>query len=263
MPDRPAQLSQDGLTVYCPCWTNIPGLLHGITTRAAMPQRGKDDFFNSLERARLAGAIPRVLTVGADQVHEAHVEAICEPLDTRHQVDGLRCREDLQACEFPATDALVTTLPGLLLVIQTADCLPVFMVDAENQVLGLAHCGWRGLRQGLASELARVMISSGAQTESLQVWLGPCISPERYEVGQDLVREFAAAFPGAQVSPNGTHLDLPAVARWQLRQAGLSDENVVGSGECTLGQIDRYHSYRGEAGAAGRMFSFIGLGPFD
>ena len=255
-----AEVRGDGLAVFCPAWAGLAGLTHGATTRAALPQQGKDDFFTTIQRAREARAIPRVLTFGADQVHEAHVEIINEPFDNRKHQPGLRCEPGLEACEFPATDALITTLPGVLIVIQTADCLPIFMIDRVNQIAGLAHCGWRGLRQGLAGKMAREMIAQGTRARDLEAWLGPCIQAPRYEVGTALVEDFRGAFPGAEVSPNDTHLDLPAVARWQLERAGIGEDRIFDSGECTLGQSDRYHSYRGEGGEAGRILSFIGFG---
>lgn len=253
------QITTSGLTVQCPRWADVTGLIHGVTTRAALPGRGKDDFFTAIRRAREAGAMPAVPTIGAEQVHGEHIEAICEPLELRKHPVGFRCEDELDACEFPATDALVTAISGMLIVIQTADCLPVFLVDRENQVAGLAHCGWRGLHQGLAGKTACAMIGQGALVGNLEAWLGPCIQAEQYEVGRELVEDFRSAFPGAPVSPNGTHLDLPAIARWQLEQAGLGPARIFNSGECTRGRMELYHSYRGDGKNAGRILSFIGF----
>jgi YfiH family protein len=258
MPETHAQLEADGLTVTCPRWREIPGLLHGVTTRQALPQPGKNEFFKVIHAARAARAFPFALTIGADQVHGDHLETIVEPFEYRQPPAGLRRDED-HIYEFAATDALVTTLPGVLLVIQTADCLPVFMVDPAARLVGLAHCGWRGLRAGLAGKLASEMVVQGAAPDTLEAWLGPAICTEHYEVGGGLVKDFEGAFPGAACSPDGTHLDLAAVARWQLEQAGVDPARICESGECTLGQMDRYHSYRGEKEKAGRLLSFIGF----
>lgn len=254
-----AQLSTDGLTVHCPPWQAIPGLIHGVTTRQALPEPGKNQFFQAIERARAAGAFPSLLTLGADQVHGENLEVVSEPLESRHQPPGLQCDPEHQIGEFAATDALLTTLPGVLLVIQTADCMPVFLVDPAARMVGLAHCGWRGLRLGLAGKLARAMEAQGAAPAALQAWLGPAICADHYEVGQNLVEEFQGAFPGAPVSPEGTHLDLAAVARWQLVQAGLSPARILDSAQCTLGEPGRYHSWRGAGEQAGRMLSFLGF----
>ena len=260
MPETLAQLDTAGLTVACPAWQRrLPGLIHGVTTRQALPQPGKGEFFQAILRARQAGAIPCALTLGAGQVHGDHLESVIEPINYRHQPPGLRCDNAHEICEFAATDALLTTLPGVLLVIQTADCMPVFMVDPAAQLVGLAHCGWSGMRLGLAGKLAREMVLQGGSLETMEAWLGPAICVEHYEVGRELVDDFQAAFPGAAVSPNGTHLDLAAVARWQLEQAGLAPGRIFESGECTLGQPNRYHSYRGQGAESGRLFSFIGF----
>src|SRR5207247_2608826 len=102
-------------------------LTHGTTTRAALPEAGKADFFDVITRARRAGALPVALTYGGDQVHEDRVAIIREALSQPcEHPTGLKFDPALQAGEFPATDALVTSAAGVLLVIQTADCLPIF-----------------------------------------------------------------------------------------------------------------------------------------
>lgn len=259
MPAPLAQLGPAGLAVTCPAWQRLPGLIHGVTTRRALPQPGKSNLFDAVHAARAADVLPTALTLGADQVHGDRLAAVIEPIELKRRPDGLRCDAAHEICEFAATDALLTTLPGVLLVIQTADCLPVFIADPAARVAGLAHCGWRGLRSGLAGKLAREMTAQSASPAAMEAWLGPAICVEHYEVGPELVRDFQEAFPGAPVSPNGTHLDLAATARWQLERAGLAPGRIHDSGECTLGQPDRYHSYRGEGAQAGRLLSFIGF----
>jgi YfiH family protein len=254
-----AQLTHGGLTVVNPAWRAVPGLKHGITTRAALPDHGKADLFQVVFRARDIGALPLAVTLGGDQVHEDHVVTVTEPLHSSTRPPDFRYDAGLAAGEFPATDALVTTLEGALLVIQTADCLPIFLIDPTTHTLGLAHCGWRGLRVNLTAKVVDAMRIAGAQLSQMQAWLGPCIRAERYEVGAELAQEFRTAFPEAGASPNGTHLDLPAIARWQLQQAGLAPEHVFDSGECTNAQVERYHSYRAQGPDAGRMLSFIGF----
>ncbi len=248
------------LTVSCADWAEVPGLVHGTTTRLALPEPGKLDFFDAVERARGVGAVPEWPAVGADQVHGAHLEVIAE-------LDGLRARgvrrnEGADAYEFPETDALIALAPGVLLVIQTADCLPVLLVDAERRRVGLAHCGWRGLLAGLAEKTARAMIEAGSRPAALRAWLGPCAGAARYEVGCELVDRFRRAFAEidpAVISSEGTHLDLAAIARERLIGAGVEAGNILASGECTLTDRARYHSYRAEGERAGRMLSFIGF----
>ena len=266
------QIIHDGLAVAFPRWLGIPGLTHGVTTRAALPQPGKDDFFVTLARARKVGALPRALSIGADQVHGIHIEVIGgtpQPADTGPP--AFRTDPLLMAFEFAQTDGLIATDHGVLLVVQTADCLPVFVVDWARRIVGLAHCGRQGLREGLAEKIARsVATVAGARTtdagtpdagraRTLEAWLGPCIRAERYEVGRELVEDFRAAFPDVEVSHDGVHLDLAAVARRQLTRAGLPPQNIFDCGQCTLARPDLYHSYRGEGENAGRLLSYIGF----
>jgi YfiH family protein len=262
MPREPIQrqLSTCGSCVTAHRWNTLyPGLVHGVSTRQALPEPEKMDFFEMIRQARGRGVLPAAWTLGGDQTHEDHVALIGGPISEDNRPEGFRWDEELTAGEFPATDALVATFPGVLLAIQTADCLPVFFVAPKSRMVGLAHCGWRGLRAGLAAKTARAMLAEGADPTVLEVWLGPCIRAAAYEVGAELVKEFAGAFPGAAVSHNGTHLDLAAVARHQLAEAGVRPDLIFDSAECTFAQGDRYHSYRRDAAGAGRMVSFIGF----
>lgn len=256
---EPARPDEHERSIGSPAWRRQPGLVHGTTLRSLLPEPGKPTFFETLRRARDRGAFPSVLTFGADQVHGVAIASIRQPLTGADHPQGFQFDPALNAGEFAATDALITSLPGVLLVIQTADCLPVFYHDPVRKVVGLAHCGWRGLHAGLAGAMIPELLRARAELDSLRVWLGPCIGAVRYEVGARLVADFAAAFPGAPVSPNGTHLDLPAVARWQLERAGLPPAAILESAECTAARPDRYHSWRLQAEGAGRMLSFIGL----
>lgn len=247
------------LAVSSSRWSAIPGLIHGITTRSALPLPGKADFFDSIARARAAGALPDLLALGADQVHSDRLVLVDEPIGDNNRLDGFRWDDRLRAGEFPQADALVTTIPGVLLIIQTADCLPVFAIDPASRVAGLAHCGWRGLRAGLAGKLVAHMIAAGASADNIQAWLGPCIHAGNYEVSRELVEDFRAAFPGAPVAADERHLDLPAVARHQLERAGVQTQAIADSGQCTFANPGLYHSYRAHAAQAGRMLSFLGF----
>lgn len=252
-------VDEGGLAVRSARWSGMPNLAHGITTRAGLPDPGKGDFFVSIAKARVAGALPELATFGADQIHSDAVALIREPLAGLISSEGFRWNESLRAGEFPRTDALVTALPGTLLVIQTADCLPVFAIDPQRRIAGLAHCGWRGLRANLTARLIESMAAAGAWIEYIQVWLGPCIHADRYEVSRELVEDFRAAWPGAPVADDGRHLDLPAIANHQLVQAGIDAGAIADSGQCTFACAGRYHSWRAHGPGAGRMLSFLGF----
>ena len=258
MPET-AALSADGTHVYFPPWAERSGLVHGTTTRAALPHPGKDALLTAVPNARAAGAIPVLPTLGADQVHGARIGVLDTALGEWTRPEGFRWDADGQIGEFPATDALVTNQRGVLLAIQTADCLPVFLIDTEAGVIGLAHCGWRGLDAGLAGAMVHSMCGCGAEPARIEAWLGPCIQAGSYEVGSDLIERFGSSFPGACITPDGRHLDLPAIALWQIKQAGVPAGAIQSSQECTLSQTQRYHSFRAEGERSGRLLSFLAL----
>lgn len=249
--------------VHCPAWSSIPGLFHGTTLRQHLPGLGKIHVFDRLQELRRAGLIPSWPTVSGDQTHEDRIMVVRRDrtLDRHGREIGSQRHPELAAVEYDRTDALFTREPGLLLCLRTADCLPVFLLDRKAGAIGLAHCGWRGVRQDLAAKLVQVFVEQGSPAKDLEAWLGPCISAENYEVGPELAREFAEAFPKAPPPPQGCRLDLRATTRWQLQDAGLQDGNLHLSPDCTYGLADRYHSYRRDGQAAGRLLSFIGLHP--
>ena len=259
MPDL--ELARDGLTVRCPAWRAVEGLIHGVTTRKALPQLYSPDFRLALGRARVAGAIPVLPTLGAHQVHGANIGVVTK--SGHESAAGIEFfPNDKQSGRFRETDALICEVPGTLIVVQTADCLPLFVLDEENQRLGLAHCGWRGLLANLAGLTARRMIDRGSRANGLQAWLGPCIRAGQYEVGPNLAAQFQSAFPNIppdQLTPGGTHLDLDLLACRQLEEEGLSPNHIFDTEACTLSHPDLYHSYRGQGERAGRMLSFMGL----
>lgn len=245
--------------VSCPQWAVIPGLFHGTTTRAALPALGKTPVFDRLRDLHQQNLLPRLPTYAGDQVHEDRLMVVAVGGHRTLEGTTVPVSHDagLGATEFARTDALMTGECGRLLCIRTADCEPVFLIDPVRRLAGLAHCGWRGVKAGLAAKLASAFVARGSRPEDLQAWLGPCITASNYEVGTGLVSEFATAFPGAPVSPDGIRLDLFAITRWQLEQVGMPPDRILVSGACTYGDPERYHSYRRDGEQAGRLLSFI------
>ena len=245
--------------VGCPQWAAIPGLFHGTTTRAALPSLGKTPIFDRLRDLQRQELLPKLPTYAGDQVHEDRLVVIGkgEPRTLEGELVPACHDAELGATEFARTDALMTSEYNRLLCIRTADCEPVFLIDPVRRLAGVAHCGWRGVKAGLATRLVSSLVAQGSRPQDLQAWLGPCITAPNYEVGKRLVAEFAEAFPGAPVSPDGTRLDLFAITRWQLQQAGMPDAGILVSGACTYGEPERYHSYRRDGEQAGRLLSFI------
>ena len=205
----------------------------------------------AINRARVAAAMgvepPRLLTL--NQVHSADVLVVDEPFEGR-----------------PRADAMVTATPGLALGVLTADCQPVLFADAEAGVIGAAHAGWRGAKDGVLEATVAAMVSLGARREAIVAVIGPTISQAAYEVGDEFVEAFidedhdnARFFAGG---PNGRAMfDLPAFGLSRLRAAGVG--HAEWTRHCTYRDPERFFSFRRttHAGEAdyGRLISVITL----
>jgi len=160
----------------------------------------------------------------------------------------------------PEADAAFTREPGVLLGIETADCLPVLLADPVRRAAAAAHAGWRGSALGVTLAAARALLADGSRAGDLVAALGPAIGPCCYEVGDELRGHFG---PGEQdlfrPGPNGRpRLDLRELNRRQLLAAGLRPERIASLADCTCCRADLYHSFRRDGSAAGRMISWLG-----
>jgi len=162
-------------------------------------------------------------------------------------------------------DAAVTRLPGLLLVIRTADCLPVLLVEEQKRLIGAVHCGWKGTsRRVLEKVVLGMQERYGADPGAIMVALGPCIGEDCYEVGEDVRRAFAApelpdsAFRPVTGRKDKFLFDLRSANRLQLLELGVKAGNIFSADICTHCDA-RYPSYRRDRDKCGRMLSFIGL----
>lgn len=158
-------------------------------------------------------------------------------------------------------DASFTTQPGIVCVVQTADCLPVLFSDNAGKVVGAAHAGWRGLASGVLENTVQQMRDAGA--ENILAWLGPAIGPGQFEVGQDVFDAFtrldsAAAQAFKQVpAMSGKYLaDIYLLARQRLERRGVTQ--ISGGGFCTVSDSARFYSFRRDR-VTGRMASLIWL----
>ncbi len=167
--------------------------------------------------------------------------------------------------ELPKADASISTTPALGVAIQTADCLPVLFAAPGG--VGGAHAGWRGLAAGvLENTVAALCRSTGCVPQDIQAWMGACIGPAAFEVGEDVLRAFgvtpATADPALFVyRPNEQgqarwRADLVGLARRRLQAAGLS--RISGGSWCTFSEDSRFFSFRRER-VSGRMVAAIRL----
>lgn len=170
--------------------------------------------------------------------------------------------------ERPKADALVTSTPGLLLGIVTADCTPVLLADAEAGVIAAAHAGWRGAVGGVTDQAIAAMLSLGARIDNIAAAVGPCIAQKSYEVDYAFAENLMQDDPANErffiEGPSGKpHFDLEAYVVARLAAAGV--QRIEAMGLDTYALEDRYYSFRrathrGEP-TYGRQLSIIGLPP--
>lgn len=173
-----------------------------------------------------------------------------------NQVHGTNVVE-LPSAGVPEADASVTSVPGQVCVVLTADCLPVLFCDPDNGRVGAAHAGWRGLADGVLEQA----VARFERPASVMAWLGPAIGPDRFEVGPEVREAFIRCHSEASdafvASPqrSGHYLaDIYALARLRLASVGVT--RVFGGGLCTVTDAGRFFSYRRD-GQTGRMASLI------
>ena len=162
----------------------------------------------------------------------------------------------------PEADASLTQTPGSLLAIETADCLPIFIVDPIGGRVAAAHAGWRGTVARVAQAAVRELVAAGSRPRDLLAALGPAIGSCCYEVGDDVEHAFGAL--GAKFLRPGKgrrkHLDIGAANREQLLEAGIELGRIEKLDLCTQCRADLFFSYRRDGAEAGRMISVVGFG---
>ena len=222
-----------------PALAALPGVVHGFERRQPSSSGESREATRARVRAALGGSSRLFLM---RQVHGATVRRA--PWDAP-----------------PAADAAIATEPGDLLGVETADCLPVLLVDPVRRLTAAAHAGWRGTAVGVVVRAVEALVAAGSRRSDLVAALGPGIGPCCYEVGGELRDAFpppAAAFfrPGPRGRP---HLDVRSANVGQLLDAGVAEERIHHVEECTSCRADRYYSYRRDGPGGGRMISFVGF----
>lgn len=227
---------------------SAPGLVHGFGDA----RWGETDF---LAFAAERGMTPVIMR----QLHS----------DTIHRLEAAPGKK-LEG------DALLTNVPGLLLVIRTADCLPVFLYDPSGPAVAAVHCGWRGTEKRILEKAVKAMGEAyGSKPEDMMAALGPCIGAACYEVGVEVKKAFVKAgfpeglfvergkLPEIQI-PNyqGKYLlDLRAANVWLLTQMGFRKAHILNTGPVCTHCEPRLFSYRRHPADPRRMVNFIGLLP--
>jgi polyphenol oxidase len=196
---------------------------------------------------------------------------------------------DVEMAAVLKGDGLMTDEPGVLLGIQTADCIPVLVADRKNRAVAAFHAGWRGtLARIVENGVGRMRLEFGSRPEHLIASIGPAIGACCYAVGEEVREQFESQFiyapelfhevynsdpvktkypmlfltaraPGHSEIGPAMHLDLAQANRRQLLAAGLKKGAIFLTGQCTGCHTDRFFSHRTERGFTGRMMSVIGV----
>jgi YfiH family protein len=277
----------------------LPWLMHGFSTRTGgvsvlhdekvlnLGFTDWDNRENVLENRRRFQSV-----LGASQMHlvplkQFHSDIICvfkTPPAEPCRTDAYRT--DAYRTDANRGDASATNHPGLLLGIQTADCVPILLVDPKKHAVAAVHAGWRGTLARIVQKSAgRMRMEFGSKPQDLLAALGPAIGGCCYQVGTEVASAFATKFadaenyfdelrtgdepnpvqwlnqlpPGHQPPPPCVLLDLRKANRAQLFEAGLREKNIFVSNLCTACHTNQLFSYRKEGAESGRLMSVIGV----
>ena len=213
----------------------VPGLVHGFGLRVPGPRAAARDAARAAFREKGEVFFLR-------QVHGC---AVARPPWT----------------EAPDADASFTDRAGQLLAIETADCLPVLIVDPSNRRVAAAHAGWRGTVAKVVQSAVRALVDAGSDPSKLVAAMGPSIGPCCYEVGEEVEAAFGPT--GARFFTKGRsgrkHLDVAAANLAQLEELGITSARTASLDQCTKCREDLFFSYRRDGANAGRMISVVGF----
>lgn len=216
----------------------------------------------------------------------------CWPLVTLQQIhsDLIHCVERVPE-QTPVGDGLITNVPGLLLAVQTADCLPVIVVDRKRRAVGVFHAGWRGTVKRIVEKgVGEMERHFGSGPRDLVASIGPGIHRCCYQVGEEVRSKFETQFayapqlfrevkesdpvrekypllfltaraPGHSQLPVKLFLDLVEANRRQLVDAGIAPKNIEASTLCTACHPDLLFSFRADKAVTGRLIGAVGVKP--
>ena len=271
----------------------IPWLVHGFSTRVGGSSRvyGGQALNLGFTKQDSRPAVERNRTIFLLEVGAASGKKPW-PLVTLRQIhsDLIHCGAGLPI-EPLVGDGLITRAPGILLGIQTADCLPVVLVDTKQRAVGLFHAGWRGTVKRIVEKgVGEMRRYFGTLPRNITAAVGPGIRACCYDVGPEVRQQFESQFayaedlfreikesdpvrekypllfltaraPGHSELPTKIFLDLVEANRCQLIDAGVPPRNITASTLCTACHPELLFSYRAEKGVTGRMMGVAGIRP--
>ncbi|MCC8027443.1 MAG: peptidoglycan editing factor PgeF [Clostridium sp.] len=244
---------------------------NGFSTRLGGASRGKfatmnfsynrkdepADVLENFTRMAKALNVDRDRMVVSYQTHTVNVRRVTEADEGK----GVIRKRD-----YKDVDGLITDVPGLTLVTFYADCVPLYLVDPVHRAVGLSHSGWRGTVKRMGQVTLEAMEEAfGTKPEDVIAAIGPSICKDCFEVGEEVVKEFEAAFdesrhrelwsPGAR--PGKYQLDLWKANGIILREAGVKPENIHITNICTMCNSDYLFSHRRVGEERGNLAAFL------
>jgi len=241
-----------------PDWPAPPGVRAVCTTRAGGVSAGP---YASLNLGDHVGDVPASVAANRQRLAQA---IGARPVFLR-QVHGTGVAVlDAGMADDTEADAACTGDAGLACTVMVADCLPVLFTDAQGRRVAAAHAGWRGLAAGVLARAAQSFEGDDGRHPELMAWLGPCIGPDAFEVGDEVKAQFEAADADASRcfkpagAPGKWLADLPALARQRLRALGVRQihGNDGSAAWCTVSNPSRFFSYRRER-VGGRLAALV------
>ncbi len=179
------------------------------------------------------------------------------------QVHGCAVVDAVAACAARReADAITSEAGGPAVLVRVADCVPVLLADPRTGSVAAVHAGWRGVVAGVVPRAVEALRAAGARPEDLVAAVGPCISARHFEIGPEVADALAHADLASCVRAPGVHgprhhADLVEAVRAQLVRAGLAEARVDADPPCTFGDADRFHSFRRDGAASGRLAAVV------
>jgi YfiH family protein len=251
----------------------VPGIAHGVSHRVAglgvadgniglgSPRDKADAWEMRKLWARAIGVDAETIVTGG-QIHGTDILRITAADAGKGSRDGRP--------QVAMGDGLMTDAPGVTLLTLHADCQPILLVDPDRPAVAAVHAGWRGTVANIAGAAVDAMREAyGSRPERLLAWLGPALGPCCHETGPEVTEAWQAMAASLGIDPGPAisrpvekdHFNVPGANRLLLLAAGLSDDRIDVSPECTRCDTDRWFSHRGHGPNAGREGAFIAILP--
>lgn len=176
-----------------------------------------------------------------------------DALARSYQVHGSEIWTTSEAGYQSGFDAVLTSEQGIFAGVGIADCCPILLADPVRRTAAAIHAGWKGTVAQIVYKTASAMITGGSNPTDILAYIGPCISLQNFEVGDEVAEQFE------HKEKRGTrwHVDLKATNATQLKDLGISQIEI--SDYCTVANNDVFYSHRKEQGITGRMLAVIGF----